>query len=64
MGSKDGTAVVVGVVVPVCDGAPVGAVVAETVGGGSAKPLRSGGGLVGLTREDPKMFTSICCAAG
>ncbi len=40
------------------------AVVGVTVGGGWGTPLASGGGLVGVTRLEPKMLTSICWAAG
>ena len=39
-------------------------VVGVTCGGGLGLPEASGGGLVGVMRLDPKMFTSICCASG
>ena len=40
------------------------AVVGVTAGGGLGYPAASGGGLVGVTRLEPKTLTSICWAAG
>ena len=63
MGSNDGGGVGAGVAAGAA-GAAGAAVVGVIVGGASAEPSTSGGGFVGAIREDPKMLTSICCAAG
>ena len=69
VGLNDGGAGAAGAVpVPVAGvpgaSAAGGAVVGVTGGGGLGSPAASGGGFVGVARPDPKMLTSICCAAG
>ena len=63
---NEGGGVVAGVVLA---GAAVLALAGTTVvgvmgGGGLGLPDASGGGLVGVIKLEPKMLTSICCAAG